>query len=75
MVLHTPGKLSFHSHRMLKLSDASAYGWFYLSTILNDYSRYIISFKLCTNMGTEDVTDTLINYTSSGPKNPADGLF
>ena len=35
------------------------WGWFYLSTILDDYSRYIISWKLCTNMRTEDVTDTL----------------
>lgn len=35
------------------------WGWFYLSTILDDYSRYIISWKLCTNMKTEDVTDTL----------------
>ena len=34
-------------------------GWFYLSTILDDYSRYINSWKLCTNMRTEDVTDTL----------------
>ncbi len=34
-------------------------GWFYLSTVLNDYSRYIISWKLCTNMRAEDVTDTL----------------
>ena len=35
------------------------WGWFYLSTILDDYSRYIISWKLCTNMRSEDVTDTL----------------
>ncbi|MCV2895008.1 IS3 family transposase [Lentibacter sp. XHP0401] len=35
------------------------WGWFYLSTILDDYSRYIISWKLCANMRTEDVTDTL----------------
>lgn len=36
-------------------------GWdrFYLSTILDDYSRYIISWKLCTTMNTSDVTDTL----------------
>ncbi len=26
---------------------------------LDDYSRYIIAWKLCTNMRTEDVTDTL----------------
>ncbi|MCP4208425.1 MAG: IS3 family transposase [Shimia sp.] len=35
------------------------WGWFYLSTILDDYSRYIISWKLCTTMRAEDVTDTL----------------
>ncbi|WP_390910864.1 IS3 family transposase [Pseudosulfitobacter sp. SM2401] len=35
------------------------WGWFYLSTILDDYSRYIIAWKLCTNMRTRDVTDTL----------------
>ena len=35
------------------------WGWFYLSTILDDYSRYIISWKLCTNMKVEGVTDTL----------------
>ena len=35
------------------------WGWFYLSTILDDYSRYIVSWKLCTNMRTQDVTDTL----------------
>ena len=35
------------------------WGWFYLSTILDDYSRYIIAWKLCTTMSTSDVTDTL----------------
>ena len=35
------------------------WGWMYLSTILDDYSRYIISWKRCTNMRTQDVTDTL----------------
>jgi len=35
------------------------WGWFYLSTILDDYSRYIIAWKLCTNMKARDVTDTL----------------
>jgi transposase InsO family protein len=31
----------------------------YLSTILDDYSRYIIAWKLCSTMRAEDVTDTL----------------
>lgn len=35
------------------------WGWFYLSTILDDYSRYVIAWKLCTNMNASDVTDTL----------------
>ena len=35
------------------------WGWFYLSTILDDYSRYIIAWKLCTTMKASDVTETL----------------
>ena len=35
------------------------WGWMYLLTILDDYSRYIIAWKLCTTMKTSDVTDTL----------------
>ena len=35
------------------------WGWFYLSTILDDYSRYIIAWKHCTTMKADDVTDTL----------------
>jgi len=35
------------------------WGWMYLSTILDDFSRYIIAWKLCTTMHAEDVTDTL----------------
>src|SRR5690606_16867525 len=34
-------------------------GSVYLSTVLADYSRYIIAWKLCTTMRAEDVTDTL----------------
>ena len=35
------------------------WGWYYLSTILDDYSRYIIAWKLCTNMRASDVTETI----------------
>ncbi|WP_156884424.1 IS3 family transposase [Stappia stellulata] len=34
------------------------WGWVYLSTVLDDFSRYIIAWKLCTTMRAEDVTDT-----------------
>lgn len=35
------------------------WGWFYLSTVLDDFSRYIVAWKLCTTMKAEDVTETL----------------
>ena len=35
------------------------WGWFYLSTILDDYSRYIIAWKLCITMKADDVAKTL----------------
>ena len=35
------------------------WGWFYLSTVLDDYSRYIIAHKFTPTMTTQDVTDTL----------------
>ena len=35
------------------------WGWFYLSTILDDFSRYVIAWKLCTTMKANDVTATL----------------
>jgi transposase InsO family protein len=35
------------------------WGWYYLSTVLDDYSRYIISWKLSPTMGAGDVKDTL----------------
>src|SRR6187399_1315896 len=39
--------------------QVTGWGWFYLSTILDDFSRYIVAWKLCTTMNAEDVTDTL----------------
>lgn len=35
------------------------WGWYYLSTILDDYSRFIVSWRLCKTMGANDVSDTL----------------
>ena len=33
--------------------------WFYLSTVLDDLSRYIVAWKLCSTMRAQNVTDTL----------------
>jgi putative transposase len=35
------------------------WGWYYLSTVLDDFSRYIIAWKLSPTMGATDVTETL----------------
>ena len=35
------------------------WGWYYLSTILDDYSRYILAWKLSSTMGEKDVEETL----------------
>src|SRR4051812_9082524 len=35
------------------------WGWYYLSTVLDDFSRYIVAWKLCTTMQVGDVTATL----------------
>jgi transposase InsO family protein len=35
------------------------WGWFCLSTVLDDYSRYLLAWKLCTRMTAREVTATL----------------
>jgi len=37
----------------------TGWGWYYLSTILDDYSRFIVAWTLCVTMKAQDVTDTL----------------
>src|SRR5258708_9633189 len=43
------------------------WGWFYLSTVLDDFSRYILAWKLTTTMSATDVQATLrIALASTG---------
>ncbi len=35
------------------------WGWHYLSTVLDDFSRFVIAWRLCTTMSASDVSDTL----------------
>jgi transposase InsO family protein len=37
----------------------TGWGWYYLSTVLDDFSRFIVAWKLCATMKAEDVTATL----------------
>lgn len=41
------------------------WGWYYLSTVLDDFSRYIITWKLTPTMSANDVQDTLLMALSS----------
>jgi transposase InsO family protein len=45
----------------------TGWGWYYLSTVLDDFSRYIVAWKLCSTMKAEDVSKTLdLALTKSG---------
>ncbi|MBW2629230.1 MAG: transposase, partial [Deltaproteobacteria bacterium] len=35
------------------------WGWYYLSTVMDDFSRFILAYKLGSTMATTDVTETL----------------
>ena len=37
----------------------TGWGWYYLSTGLDDFSRFIVAWKLCATMKAQDVTATL----------------
>jgi len=35
------------------------WGWYYLSTVMDDYSRYILSWRLCSSMSAVEVKQTI----------------
>jgi putative transposase len=37
----------------------TGWGWYYLSTVMDDYSRMILAWKLCSSMSADDVKETL----------------
>jgi transposase InsO family protein len=53
------------------------WGWYYLSTVMDDYSRYIVSWKLRPTMSASDVMETLDAYTDESGQsfrlNPVSG--
>jgi transposase InsO family protein len=63
-IVHSAGKEFKHpTHDVNELWQTdftyfkvTAWGWYFLGTILDDYSRFIIAWKLTTTMNAEDVT-------------------
>ncbi len=41
------------------VGNYAGWGWYYLSTVLDDFSRFIVAWKLCATMQATDVTETL----------------
>ena len=37
----------------------TGWGWYCLSTVLDDFSRFVVAWKLCATMQASDVTETL----------------
>jgi DNA replication protein DnaC len=42
------------------------WGWYYLSTVLDDHSRYIVHWELCKTMKTQDVQRTITRAKADG---------
>lgn len=66
-----------HVHQMWQTDftylKVVAWGQYFLSTILDDYSRYIIHWELCSSMKEEDVTrcvEAALIKTGLGTNNP-----
>lgn len=51
------------------------WGWTYLSTILDDFSRYAVAWKLCTSMTSRDVDETLELALQASGCDPADVVY
>lgn len=48
----------------------TGWGWYYLSTVMDDYSRYIIAWRLCTGMAASDVFATLADALQNAGLSP-----
>ena len=66
ILMHAADKFSHPTARVNEMWQTDVikfkvmgWGWYYLSTILDDYSRLIVAGRLCTTMSTKDVSDTL----------------
>ena len=71
-VMSAADKYQHPTHRVHELWQTDftyfkiqGWGWYYLSTVLDDFSRSIIAWKLTTSMSASDVQDTLLMALAS----------
>jgi len=71
-VMSAADKYQHPTHRVHELWQTDftyfkiqGWGWYYLSTVMDDFSRYIIAWKLTTSMSASDVQDTLLMALAS----------
>jgi transposase InsO family protein len=50
--------------------NIKGWGWYYLSTVLDDFSRYVIYWELCRTMTKEDVQRSIENAIKIAQINP-----
>ena len=48
----------------------TGWGWYYLSTVLDDFSRFIVAWKRCATMKAKDVTATILPRPRSTSDEP-----
>ena len=71
-VMSAADKYQHPTHRVHELWQTDftyfkiqGWGWYYLSTVLDDFSRYILAWKLTPTMSSNDVQDTLLMALAS----------
>jgi len=55
VVLNSLSCLFLHNDYIDVQFKIIGWGWYYLQSILDDFSRYIIAWELCTNMCSDDL--------------------
>ena len=51
-----------------------SWGWYYLSTVLDDFSRFILAWRLCSGMAASDVSATLEDALTFAELDPASAV-
>jgi len=59
---------------ILLTSKIIGWGWYYLSTIIDDYSRYIVHWELCSTMQAKNDQSTIAQALIKSELKPSQRL-